>query len=62
MTREPKEKNVFTSSNASAYGLEMASLISLAKSCWSAISCIMSSILSMSLKKEKQGKNDKTSN
>lgn len=44
--------NKFTSSNVSLAGLEMASLISRAKSCCSAISCIMSSILSMSLKEQ----------
>lgn len=52
--------NKRTSSNVSLAGLEMASLISWAKSCCSAISCIMSSILSMSLKEQKQTRRVKT--
>lgn len=43
----------FTSSYTSPKGLEIASLISWARSCCSVMSCIMSSILSMLLKKKK---------
>lgn len=45
----------FTSSYTSPKGLEIASLISWARSCCSVMSCIMSSILSMLLIKKKRG-------